>query len=57
MPAAEIFYQLANDCRIWADKADSDHVRQVFLQLAQDWTDAALRADGLSPLTDGEPAA
>jgi hypothetical protein len=57
MPAAEIFYQLANDCRIWADKADSDHVRQVFLQLAQDWTDAALRANGLSPLTDEKPAA
>jgi hypothetical protein len=42
---------------MWADKADSDPVRQVFLQLAQDWTDAALRADGLSPLTDGKPAA
>lgn len=57
MLTAEIFHQLANDCRMWADKADSDHVRQVFLQLAQDWTAAALRADGLSRLTDEEPAA
>lgn len=45
---AEDSSHLAAQCRGWADKAETERVRKVFLELAQFWEAAALRAKNLS---------
>jgi len=45
MSEAQEFFQLAADCRAWAEKSESDSVRQIFLQMAKDWETAAKRAN------------
>jgi hypothetical protein len=45
MSKAQEYLQLAADCRAWADKAESDLLRQIFLHMAEDWVTAAKRAD------------
>ena len=47
MQAADQYYKLAKACRHWAVTAEHDGTRRVFLQWAQQWTDIALRLDGL----------
>jgi hypothetical protein len=42
---AEEYRQLAVECLRWA--AETEDMREAFLQMARDWTAAALRAEGL----------
>ncbi len=36
--------------------AENDDTRRVFIQGAKQWTDVALRVDGVQPLTNNKPA-
>jgi len=47
MLTAEKCRQLATECQRWADQAESETNREIFLQMSREWTEAALRADGL----------
>jgi hypothetical protein len=48
MPTAEEYRQFAAECFRWADEAETEEMREACLQMARDWTAAALRAEGLS---------
>ena len=39
----------------WADEAETEEIREACLQMARDWTAAALRAEGLSRPEIPEP--
>ena len=44
------YRQFANECLRWAAEAEMEDDRKAFLELANDWTLAALRLEGvLSP--------
>jgi hypothetical protein len=51
MTTADEFRQYAQECLEWAKKAETDDQRQSFLDMARDWTLAALRV-GMSKNTD-----
>lgn len=60
MATADEYRQFAVECFRWADEAETDEIREAFLQMARDWTAAALRVEGvLRPEIPGEssPAA
>ena len=46
------FREYATECLQWAKEAETDEQRQSFLDMARDWTLAALRL-GMSKDTDG----
>jgi hypothetical protein len=52
MTTADEFRQYAQECLQWADQAETDDERQSFLDMARDWTLAALRL-ATSKDTDG----
>jgi hypothetical protein len=47
----------ANECLGWARTAKTEREREIFLQMARAWTEAAMRLEGLSPLADAPNAA
>ncbi len=47
MVTAEDCRQLAAECQRWADQAESETTREIFLQMSREWTEAALRADAM----------
>jgi hypothetical protein len=55
MATAEEFREFASECLRWATEVDSDEDRQAFLDMARDWTLAAMRLEGsLVPLPSPE---
>jgi hypothetical protein len=51
MTTADEFSEYAKECLRWADEATTDDERQSFLDMARDWTLAALHL-GMSKDTD-----
>jgi hypothetical protein len=47
MVTAEDCRQLAIECQRWANQAESEITREIFLQMSRELTAAATRADGL----------
>jgi hypothetical protein len=47
MTTANEFRDYAKECLRWADQAETDDQRQSFLDMARDWTLAALRLEGV----------
>lgn len=52
MATADDYRQYAVECLHWAEEAETDHQRQSFLDMARDWTLAALYL-AMSKDTDG----
>ncbi len=42
MLTAEQCRQLAAECQTWADKADDEITRRIFLEMSNEWTESAL---------------
>ncbi len=42
MLTAEQCRQLAAECQSWADKADDEATRKIFLDMSHEWTESAL---------------
>jgi hypothetical protein len=58
MTTADEFREYAKECLRWADEAETDEQRQSFLDMARDWTLAAMRLDGMLGQKDsGQPSA
>ena len=56
MATADEFREYAKECLRWADEAETDDQRQSFLDMARDWTLAALHLDGMLGQNDsGQP--
>ena len=47
MATVNEYRQFANECLRWAAEAETDDDCKAFLELARDWTFAALRLEGL----------
>jgi hypothetical protein len=47
MTTADEYRDYAKECLRWADEAETDEQRQSFVDMARDWTLAALRLEGL----------
>jgi hypothetical protein len=47
MTTASEYRQFATECLRWAAEAETEDDREAFLQLAHDWTLAALRIEGV----------
>jgi hypothetical protein len=47
MATAKEYRKFARECLKWAEEAESEELRDAFLQMARDWEAAALRADGI----------
>lgn len=56
MTTADEFREYTNECLRWADEAETDDLRQSFLDMARDWTLAALRLEGTLGPTDSDPS-
>jgi hypothetical protein len=54
MATVSEYRQFAKECLRWADEAKAEQDRAAFLELARDWTMAALRLEGA--LTTNETA-
>jgi hypothetical protein len=48
----EQYRALAWECSEWANKAQMDHERQIFLQVAKAWSTVAELAEKVRPLED-----
>jgi len=46
------FRDFANECLDWARTAKSDNERDIFLQMAQIWLEAAIRSEGTPTKVD-----
>ena len=47
MATVNEYRQFANECLRWAAEAETEDDRKAFLELARDWTLAALRLEGV----------
>ena len=47
MATADEYRAFARECLKWAEEADTDEVRDAFIQMALDWKAAALRTEGI----------
>jgi hypothetical protein len=47
MATAGEYREYAKECLKWATEADTDEFRQSFLDMARDWTLAAMRLEGV----------
>jgi hypothetical protein len=47
MTTAKEFREFAAECLRWATEVEAADDRQAFLELARDWTLAAMRIDGI----------
>ena len=48
MATADEYRAYARECLKWADESEADDDRQSFLDMARDWTLAAMRLEGTS---------
>jgi hypothetical protein len=48
MPSAKEYREYVDECIGWAKTAETDHERDIFLQMAKAWMEAALIANGAS---------
>jgi hypothetical protein len=46
MTTAKEYREFAMECLKWADEAEADNDRNSFLEMARDWTLAAIRLEG-----------
>jgi hypothetical protein len=46
MTTAKEYREFAKECLKWADEAEADNDRNSFLEMARDWTLAAIRLEG-----------
>jgi hypothetical protein len=46
MTTAKEYREFAKECLKWADEAEADNDRNSFLEMARDWTLAAMRLEG-----------
>jgi hypothetical protein len=53
MATGDGFRQYAQECLRWADQAKTEEECAVFLDMARDWTLAAMRLNGVS-IPDGK---
>jgi hypothetical protein len=56
MATADEFREYAQECIQWAEEAETDEQRQSFLDMARDWTLAALRLT-MTPRQAKQPSA
>jgi hypothetical protein len=49
MPSAKEYRAYVDKCIGWAERATTDYERDIFLQMAKGWLEAALIASGASP--------
>jgi hypothetical protein len=47
MTTAKEYREFANECLRWAAEVKADDDRQAFLDMARDWTLAAMRLEGM----------
>ncbi|MFZ0423676.1 MAG: hypothetical protein WAL80_12440 [Xanthobacteraceae bacterium] len=47
MTSAKEYREFAAECLLWATEVASEKDRQIFLDMARDWTLAAIRLEGL----------
>ena len=55
MTTAKEYRHFAEECLRWASEADTEQDRAAFLELARDWTLAALRLEGVLIPSPTEP--
>jgi hypothetical protein len=55
MTTADEYRGYAKECLRWADEAETDDLRQSFLDMARDWTLAALHLEGTLGPTNSDP--
>jgi hypothetical protein len=48
MTTALEYRKFAEECLRWATEADTEEFKDAFIQMARDWTLAAMRLEGLS---------
>jgi hypothetical protein len=48
MPTAKEYREYVDECIGWAKSAETDYERDIFLQMAKSWMEAALIANGAS---------
>jgi hypothetical protein len=53
MNTSDEFLAYAKECMQWAAKAKTDEERKAFVELAQHWTQAALRSGMIPDKFDG----
>ena len=58
MTTAPEYRKFADECLRWADEAETEEFKNAFLQMARDWTLAALRLEGVldPPQVEGSAA-
>jgi hypothetical protein len=49
IPTAAEYRQYADECLVWAKSAKADHERDIFLQMAKTWMEAAVLAKHAKP--------
>jgi hypothetical protein len=54
MAAVSEYRHFANECLRWATEAETEDDRKAFLELARDWTLAALQLEGVLTPTPKE---
>jgi len=47
MATVSEYKQYAKECLRWAAEAETEEYREAFLQMARDWTLAAMRLEGV----------
>ena len=47
MTTAKEYREFANECLRWAAEVEAEDDRQAFLDMARDWTLAAMRLEGM----------
>jgi hypothetical protein len=55
MDSAKQFQEYAEECLDWAKSARSDQEREIFLQMAQTWMEAAMLASKEPSLSERRP--
>jgi hypothetical protein len=47
MTTAQEYRKFAEECLLWATEAETEEFKDTFLQMARDWTLAAMRLEGV----------
>jgi hypothetical protein len=47
MTTANEYREFSKECLKWADESETDDMRKSFLDMARDWTLAAMRLEGV----------
>jgi hypothetical protein len=57
MATAQEYRKFAEECLRWADEAETEEFKDAFIQMARDWTLAAMRLEAPPPRESGDQAA